>query len=388
MENSKNRKIFLLRLLSYVLVAALASGVTLLCFGQNTKLAVLQRIITQRFVGEVNVEEMEDVAAYAMVAALDDRWSYYIPASQYASYEEGKTNSYVGIGITIVKREDGTGFDIATVEPDSSAQQAGILPGDILIEADGESLAGMEADGPGTIIRGKEGTSVTVTVLREEERLTFTLKRQRIQSVVAKGQLLPGNVGYIYIKNFNDNCSVHTIAAIEALLEQGAESFVFDVRYNGGGYVTELVEVLDYLLPEGLLFRSVRDGKTEDYESDGDCLELPMAVLVNGSSYSAAEFFAAALSEYDWAVVAGEPTCGKSYFQNTFELGDGSAVGLSVGQYYTPKGVSLAEEGGLIPEVLVEVDEETAAQIYSQVIQPEEDPQLQAAIQALKDREK
>ena len=375
----------LLRTLSYLLVAVLASGVTFFCLGGNSKLAVLERVITHRFVGDVDAEMMGDAAAYAMVAALGDRWSYYIPASQYESYEEGKTNSYVGIGITIMGREDGTGFDIATVEPDSSAAQAGILPGDILIEADGQSLAGMDTDGPGAIIKGEVGTSVTVAVLREGEKLTFTLKRQRIQSAVAKGELLPGNVGYVYIKNFNVNCASHTIAAIEELLEQGAESLVFDVRYNGGGYVTELVEVLDYLLPEGLLFRSVEEGKTEDYESDADCLELPMAVLVNGSSYSAAEFFAAALAEYDWAVVVGEPTCGKSYFQNTFELGDGSAVGLSVGQYYTPKGVSLQDVGGLTPEVLVEVDEETAALIYAQLLAPEEDPQLQAAIAALQE---
>ena len=388
MERSNNKMLFFLRLVSYILVAALASRVTLLLLGKTTKRAQLDWVIKTRVVGEAPVEDMEDAAAYAMVSALGDRWSYYIPASQYQSYEDGKTNSYVGIGITILKREDGTGFDITTVEPDSAAAKAGILPGDILIEAEGQPLADMDIDGPGNIIKGEEGTSVTVIVLREGEKLTFTMERQRIQSAVATGQLLDGNVGYVHIKNFNDNCAEHTIAAIEDLLKQGAESFVFDVRYNGGGYVTELVEVLDYLLPEGLLFRSVEDGKTEDYTSDADCLELPMAVLVNGSSYSAAEFFAAALSEYDWAVVVGEPTCGKSYFQNTFQFSDGSAVGLSVGQYYTPKGVSLAEVGGLVPAVLVEVDDETAALIYSRLLKPEEDPQLQEAISAMKDREK
>lgn len=377
------KKIFL-RTISYILVAALASCVTLLCCGGSNKLAVLERVIGQRFVGEADKVAMEDAAAYAMVASLEDRWSYYIPASEYEAYNDRKTNSYVGIGISILLREDGTGFDIVSVEPDSSAAKAGILPGDILVEADGQSLAGMDVNGPGQIIQGKEGTSVTITVLREGERLSFTMKRQRIQSAVAKGEMLPGNVGYVVIKNFNDHCAEHTIAAIDNLLTQGAESFVFDVRNNGGGYVTELVEILDYLLPEGLLFRSIEDGKTEDYESDENCLELPMAVLVNGSSYSAAEFFAAALREYDWAIVAGEPTCGKSYFQNTFDLGDGSAVGLSVGQYYTPKGVSLQDVGGLTPDVEVEVDEETAALIYGQLLNPEEDPQLQAAIAALK----
>lgn len=379
------KKIFL-RTISYILVAALASCVTLLCCGGVNKLAVLERVIDNRFVGEADKVAMEDAAAYAMVASLEDRWSYYVPASAYEEYNNRKTNSYVGIGISIVQREDGIGFDIVSVEPDGAAAKAGVLPGDILVEADGQSLVGMDANGPGQIIQGKEGTSITITVVREGERLSFTMKRQRLTYKVAEGKMLPGNVGYVMIANFNDHCADHTIAAIDDLVDQGAERLVFDVRYNGGGYVTELVEILDYLLPEGLLFRSVEDGKTEDYESDDSCLELPMAVLVNGSSYSAAEFFAAALREYDWAIVAGEPTTGKSYFQNTFDLGDGSAVGLSVGQYYTPKGVSLQEVGGLTPDVEVEVDEETAALIYAQLLDPMEDPQLQAAIKALESR--
>ena len=113
-------------------------------------------------------------------------------------------------------------------------------------------------------------------------------------------------------------------------------------------------------------------------------LYIPMVVLINSGSYSAAEFFAAALEEYDWAVVVGEQTCGKGYFQNTIRLNDGSAVGLSVGKYFTPKGVSLAEVGGLTPEVLVPVDEQTAALIYGDMLAPEEDPQIQAALEALK----
>lgn len=386
MENANNKKKLFLRLLSYILVAALASCLTLLLFCRTTKLERLQNIIDRCYIGQADMEGMEDAAAAAMVASIGDRWSYYIPASQYQSYQEGKTNAYVGIGITIMKREDGTGFDILQVEPGGAAQEAGILPGDILIEADGQPLAGMDSDGPAQIIKGEKGTTVTVTVLRNGEKLIFTVSRQVIKTAVAKGKMLPDSVGYIRIGNFNDNCAQQTIAQIDELIQQGAKSLVFDVRYNSGGYVTEMVEVLDYLLPEGLLFQSVRyNGIPQDYNSDADCVELPMAVLVNGESYSAAEFFAAALSEYDWAVVVGEPTCGKSYFQNTFELGDGSAVGLSVGQYYTPNGVSLAEAGGLIPDVAVEVDAQTAALIYAQVLEPENDPQLQAAIAALEE---
>ena len=158
---------------------------------------------------------------------------------------------------------------------------------------------------------------------------------------------------------------------------------IFDVRNNPGGYAHELVDVLDHLLPEGELFR------TEDYtgkqaveKSDADCLQLPMAVLVNGNSYSAAEFFAAALSEYEWAEVVGEKTTGKGYYQVTYQFSDGSAVGLSVGKYYTPKGISLAGVG-ITPDVLVPVDQETANAIYAQTLEPEKDPQIQAAVKKL-----
>jgi carboxyl-terminal processing protease len=196
--------------------------------------------------------------------------------------------------------------------------------------------------------------------------------------------MLPGNIGYISIKNFNNNCAKQTIEAIESLTQQGATALVFDVRNNGGGYVHEMIQVLDYLLPEGVLFRSVSyNGKEEVDTSDSRCLELPMAVLVNAYSYSCAEFFAAALREYDWATVVGEATVGKGYFQNVYRFADGSALGLSTGQYYTPNGVSLAQEGGLTPDVAVEVDELTFAMIYAKVLPLEEDPQLNAALEAL-----
>ena len=145
-----------------------------------------------------------------------------------------------------------------------------------------------------------------------------------------------------------------------------------------------MVEILDYLLPEGVLFRSESyTGATWEDKSDASCKQMPMAVLINGESYSAAEFFAAALKEYDYAITVGQNTTGKGYFQNTLKLSDGSAVNLSVGKYYTPNGISLAEAGGLVPDVPVEVDEETMTKIYTQTLPDEEDAQLQAAIAQL-----
>lgn len=381
----KNWQKIFWRSLSYILVAALASVLTIaILSGGSTKLLELQTIIDRRFIGEADMDAVRDAAAEAMVDAIDDRWSYYISAEEYAAYEENKDNAYVGIGITIAQREDGTGFDIQQVSPGGSAQEAGILPGDILVEAEGERAADMDVDQLKERIRGKKGTKVTIGVLRDGEALSFTLKRREIRVQVASGEMLDNKIGLITIANFNSYCADETIAAVDSLLEQGAERLIFDVRNNGGGFVNEMLEVLDYLLPEGILYRDLDYlGHEGQRKSDANCIELPMAVLMNGNSYSAAEFFAAAMKEFDWAVLVGEHTTGKGHYQNTLRLSDGSAVNLSTGKYFTPSGVNLIEVGGLTPDVEVVVDSETAAMIYAQALTPEEDPQIQAAVQYL-----
>lgn len=385
MNHNDNWAKWTLRILSYIMVAVLASMATLFFSAEApSKLNQLEALISQRFIGEVDRTAIEDAAADAMVQALGDPWSYYIPAAEYGAYEERKENAYVGVGMTVAVRQDGIGLDIPKVEPGGSAREQGILPGDILVAVDGQKVAELGIDGTRNLIRGEAGTQVSVTVLRGTQELSFTLTRQKIRNPVAVGTMLDGNIGLVTIANFNENCFSESKAAVEALLEQGAEKLIFDVRNNPGGYKSELVKLLDYLLPEGPLFRSLYyTGQEEVDTSDASCLQIPMAVLINGSSYSAAEFFAAALGEYDWAVVVGMPTGGKSYFQNTYELSDGSAVGLSVGKYFTPNGVSLADEGGLVPQVMAEVDEQTAALIYSDSLKPEKDPQIQAAVKAL-----
>lgn len=377
----------LLLTLSHILVAAVAVSVVLLTQHKEvSKLDRLQNILEERYVGETDSVALQDAAANAMVEALGDRWSYYISAESYASYLEQKKNAYVGIGVTISVREDNKGFDVLQVEPGGPAQEAGVQPGDIMTHVEGQHVSELGLDAATNLVKGKEGTTVNLTFLRGEQVLELTMERRTIQTVVAQWEMLPDNIGYIKINNFNTNCADETIAAVEALREQGATALIFDVRNNPGGYVDELVEVLDYLLPEGVLFRSeTYDGIVSEDKSDKHCVELPMAVLYNGNSYSAAEFFAAALEEYDWAITVGDPTSGKSRYQYTYSLGDGSAVNLSVGKYYTPNGVELAAVGGLTPQILVEVDDETAARIYSDLLEPADDPQLQAAVQALKE---
>lgn len=377
----------LFRLVSYVLVAAIASAATLYWMPaeRTDKLDELRTLIDTCFIGEADPVLMEDAAADAMVNALGDRWSYYIPASQYAAYMEQMKNAYVGIGVTIATEPEEEGFKILQVDPSGGAYEAGLLAGDILVAVSGQNVMETGIDATRDLIRGEENTQVEVSVLRDGEMLTVSVPRRTVQVQVANGQLLEGNIGLVRIVNFDERCAQETLAAVEALLEDGAQSLVFDVRFNPGGYKSELVKILDYLLPEGPVFRSMSyTGEESVTNSDANCLDIPMAVLINSESYSAAEFFAAALDEYDKAVLVGEATTGKGYFQNTFQLRDGSAVGLSVGKYFTPNGVSLAETGGLKPEIDVAVDNETAAAIYAGVCQPQDDPQLQAAMAALK----
>lgn len=375
------------RILSYVLVAAV-SAVTVLALcvlsDRGDKLDELQMVIDRYFIEDADKDQLQDAAASAMVGALDDEWSYYMNAQQYEDYKVAMSNSYVGVGITIQLREDNQGFDIIEVVPGGPAEEAGVKAGDVLIGAGGQSLIGGTMEDSRDLIRGKEGTQVELTVLRDGKEQTVTVTRRQFETPVATYEMLEDNVGLITIENFDQRCAQETIAAIEALREQGATALIFDVRNNPGGYKDELVKVLDYLLPEGDLFRSVDyRGREEVDRSDAKYLDMPMAVLMNLNSYSAAEFFAAALSEYDAAVTVGEKTYGKGRFQTAIELSDGSAVNLSIGKYYTPKGESLVGKG-LTPDVEVPVDEETAAEIYAGTLDSADDPQIIAAIDALK----
>ena len=341
-----------------------------------SKLTVLEQLILDRFIGEADQVAMEDAAANAMVNSLGDRWSYYIPADEYEAYMEQMRNSYVGVGITITMEKDGS-IKVVGVVAGGPAEEAGMQVNDIIIEVDGQSIVGMSPDDSKKLIQGEENTAVKITVLRNEQERTMEVTRRAIRTPVVEARLLDHQIGLVSIANFNSNCASATIAAIEDLMAQGAQKLIFDVRNNPGGYAEELVKVLDYLLPEGKLFTTVDYTGAEHTDmSDAKCLDLPMAVLVNGNSYSAAEFFAAAMSEYDAAVIVGEKTSGKGYFQSTYQLPDGSAVGLSIGKYYTPKGESLADVG-ITPDIPVTPDENQTGS------EPIQDAQLQAAVKAM-----
>lgn len=375
--------------LSYVLVAALACGATLFFVSASTdynKLEDLENLILTSFAGDADKTKIEDAAADAMVNAMGDRWSYYIPAAELPSFLENSENAYVGIGVTVQATDDNSGLMVIAVQPGGPAEEAGVQVGDVIIQVDGESAQDRTVTEISAMIKGEEGTVVSITVLRSGEGITMTVARKRMETTVASSKLLNEHVGLVTIQNFDERCADETIAAIKALLNQGADMLLFDVRNNPGGYVDELTKVLDYLLPEGNLIRTVgTDGSDETVTSDADCVKVPMAVLVNENSYSAAELFAVDLSEYGVARIFGQKTSGKGFFQQVFQFSDGSAAGISVGRYYTSQGNNL-EGIGLTPDEEIKLDDESEALLYNGMLEPENDAQLQAALSYLMDK--
>ena len=350
------------------------------------KAAEVSAYLDRFFIDDYDEDALADAAAAAMVEATGDRWSYYLTAEEKNSYDEQMQNAYVGIGVTITLQEQDGGMRVEQVTAGGPAEEAGMQVGDIITEVEGESTLTLGMTGTRAKVRGEEGTSVALTILRGGERLTLTVERRSIETAVATYEMLDDQIGYVKIANFDTRCFDETSAAIDALLDDGAQALIFDVRDNGGGYKDELVKILDRLLPEGILFQSEDySGNKQTDRSDAACIELPMAVLVNQDSYSAAEFFAAALQEYGWATVVGTKTYGKGNFQTAFTLSDGSMLNLSIGKYFTPNGRSLTDIG-VTPDELVELSDEDAAKLLYGQLAHADDAQLQAAIRAIRQK--
>ena len=303
-------------------------------------------LVNSRFVGEYDETQVVDSALSGMVDGLGDRWSYYLTEGEYEAQNQRRTNQYVGIGVT-VNYESEDGLTIVEVTEGGPAEAAGLQSGEVVTAVDGFSLAGEARYEGAERIQGEEGTTVTLEVLGTDgETRTVEVTRASLDSDPVTAKMLEGNVGYVALANFYDHSADRLKEEVTRLQEEGAEALVFDMRNNGGGYLSELTEMLDFLLPEGPIFISRdRAGNEEVTQSDAACVDLPMAVLVNANTYSAAEFFAPELQEQGVAVIVGEPTSGKGYSQQTFALPHGGAMAISTGAYFTGSGTSLIGTG-------------------------------------------
>lgn len=354
-----------------LLAAVVTAVVIVLTFGglkdfrSAQKFAEINGVIHEYYIGETDPQAVDDAAYAAQIEALGDRWSYYMNAKEYQDYVNYTKNQATGIGVTVALDGQTGEIAVVSVAGGSPAEQAGIQAGDVIVSVAGEDAAGKSVPELSAMIgaqggadfsmelRGADGTQREVLVHRE----TFSVEP-------VSSRMLDGDVGYVKILNFESGAGQHAIDAVRDLMSRGAKGLVFDVRGNPGGQVSELTALLDFLLPEGDIFVSVgRDGSEEVTRSDAACVDLPMAVLINRDSYSAAEFFAAALDEYGKAFTAGEATSGKSRSQITVPLPDGGAVHISSRSYLTPERVDLAAQGGLEPDYPVAMGAEGDAQL-------------------------
>lgn len=320
---------------------------------------------------QADLDGAADQALSALVDGLGDRWSYYLNAERYEQVMSSRANNYVGVGVTVnYEREDG--LLVVDVTEGGPAEEAGILPGEIITAVDGVSVAGEGRYSATDLITGEAGTSVTLTLLGGDgASREVTCQRRRLRSPSASGKLLEDGVGYVYLANFYSGAADSFRQTVDGLLAQGAKSLVIDLRNDPGGYIAELEDILDYLLPEGVvLTQKPRWWFAMETDSDADCVDVPMAVLVNTETYSAAELLAAQLRETLGAPIVGEHTSGKGYSQVTFPLPNGGGMGISVATYCTGSGHSLIGEG-ITPDVEL-------------TLSGEEDNQLQAAVELLK----
>ena len=328
-------------------------------------------LVNSRFVGEYDQTQVVDSALSGMVEGLGDRWSYYLTEEEYAAQNQRRTNRYVGIGVTVDYTSE-QGLTIVEVTAGGPAEAAGLQSGEVITGVDGFSLAGEARYEGAERIQGEEGTAVALEVLGADG-VTHTVEvtRASLDSDPVTARMLEGNVGYVALANFYDHSADRLEEEVTRLREEGAVALVFDMRDNGGGYLSQLTDMLDFLLPEGPIFISRdRAGNEEVTQSDEACVDLPMAVLVNANTYSAAEFFAAELQERGVAVIVGEPTSGKGYSQQTFALPHGGAMAISTGAYFTGSGTSLIGTGLTLD-----------AEVY---LTGEGDAQLEAALDLLK----
>ena len=285
---------------------------------------------------------------------------------------ESTTGSFYGIGAVCQKADDGA-ILISEAYEYAPAYKAGIRNGDKVIEVNGEDITGMDLSVAVALIKGEKGTDVNLTIMRNGEKMNFTVTRDKIDIKTVSSEVLDNNIGYIYISQFDDVTTDQFKEAVNDLQNQGVAGLVIDIRNNPGGVLKTVVDMLDYILPNGLIvYTETKDGTRQEYSgSDNHELNLPMAVLVNGNSASASEIFAGAMQDYDKAQIIGTQTFGKGIVQTIRPLTDGSAVKYTIAKYFTPKGQDIHGKG-VTPDSIVELPDDAT-----------EDVQLKAAVDYL-----
>ncbi len=351
-------------------------------FGGKTtaKLMRIEKIVDDKFMGEVHTEYLTDMAARAYVGSLGDRYSTYFSANDFKRMSENLDGGYHGIGIQ-VETKDGK-ICISHVMPSSPAEKAGLKDGDNIVRFKGEDCDGNDLKTvTNTIKNASEGENFLFGIERNGSVFDALVKVGDIELDYIKSELLPGAAGYVRIETFGNEVAPEFKDSVNALIDEGATSLIFDVRSNPGGVLDSVVEMVDFLVPEGTI-TSVRqkNGREQVFKSDKSEINLPMCVLINSESASASEIFSAALSEYGKATLIGEKTFGKGVVQGVFELGDNTGISITIAKYFTPLGNSI-DGVGVSPHIEVSLSDDVVIREYNAHI--DGDVQLEVALDVL-----
>ena len=348
------------------------------------KTSLLQSIIDKYFLFDEDMTKVEDGIYAGMMNGLDDPYTVYYTKEEYKALNEDTEGKYSGIGATVSQNPKSKIITIVNVFDNSPAKEGGLLAGDIIYKIDGEEVTGTDLDVlVKTKIRGVEGSSFTMTVIRGDDRkqIDLNLTRRSIEVQTVTSKMLNDGIGYVAVSQFDALTSAQFKSNIESLKSQGMKKLIVDLRGNPGGLLDQVVDMLDYILPEGLvLYTEDKNGNKEEYYAKNpDELKIPMAVLVNENSASASEVFTATFKDFKWGKVVGKTTFGKGIVQNVLPLGDGTAVKITTQHYYPPSGYDL-HKVGIKPDVDVDLND-------GAVIGSDSDNQLGKAVEILKSEE-
>ena len=342
------------------------------------KLSGIQALIQKEYIGEVDEDALQTGICQGYVGALGDPYSAYYDEEQTSALMETTQGEYGGIGVVLTQNLDTGVTTASSVYEDSPAMKAGMKDGDIIYQVEGRDVSGMALEEISGSIKGEKGTTVEITVLRGEEReeVSLTITRDTIQAETVKTRMLEDEIGYLAISEFDSVTLEQYREGLAELTTQGMEGLIVDLRGNPGGNLDTVCEILDLMLPEGLIvYTEDKDGNRQEFTSDeAQEVQVPLAVLVDGNSASASEIYAGAIQDYGIGQIVGTKTYGKGVVQTIYDLKDGTSLKLTVAEYFTPNGRNIDGEG-ITPDVEVTYQRNEN--------DPEADNQLDRAVETL-----
>ena len=335
---------------------------------------------------DIENEKLQDGLYTGLIDGLGDKYSVYYNEEDYQALQISTTGQYYGIGAGLSQDKDTMVVTVNKVYEGTPSESAGLLKDDVIVSVDGTEAASMELSELVKLIRGEKGTTVHLEIYRPstEENLSFDVERQDITLPSVSHKMFEDGIGYVHIDSFETETATQFEEAVKDLEDQGMKALIIDVRYNPGGMVTAVVQILDDILPEGtVVYTEDKNGNRQDYTSSGDTyLDYPIAVLINGESASASEILAGAVKDYQYGTLIGTTTFGKGIVQTIFPLEDGDAVKLTTAKYFTPNG-NYIHGVGIGPDIELEYEYlDKDATSYDEAY----DNQIQKAIEVLKDK--